>query len=212
MGDGGNIDNSGVLAMLQRGASRIVWVVNTGSSLPTDVDFCTLTSADTSVTKDLEYQFQSLFGYWEFDDLGEFLSQNQVFAKEDLLPVVCELQRLRDSGKPAVASKTLAVLANDWWGIRGQYEATVLIVYIDRCTDFEQELPGDTQRDLLRGYWGHFHRFPHYLPAFQNGGEATALSPAQVNLLAAQAEYSVRQNRHLFESLFNAVGSEGRQG
>lgn len=211
LGDGGNIDNSGVLAMFQRGARRLVWVINTGSSLPKDVDFCSLTFLDHDVTKHLENQLQSLFGFWHVDDVGEFLSRNQVFKGEELLPILCTLQGLRDVGKPAVMSKTLTVLANDWWGIKGGYEATVILVYIDKCTDFEEQLPAGTQGELLKGILGAFHRFPHYLPVFQNFGEATALTHAQVNLLAAQAEYSVRQNRLLFEKLFDFARSERGQ-
>ncbi|CAE8741107.1 unnamed protein product [Polarella glacialis] len=145
LGDGGNIDNSGLL------------VISTGREIPKDVNLCNLTVVDSSLAKQLENQLRAAFGHWQEDDLGEFLSQNQVFKKEDLQP--------NDS--------QYAQSTNDWWGICGGFEAKIIFIYLDKCADFVQKLPEETAQELQLS-------FPHYLPAFQNLGEATGLSTEQV--------------------------------
>eukprot|EP00434_Breviolum_minutum_P005784 symbB.v1.2.005099.t1/scaffold234.1/size257806/18 len=137
LGDGGNIDNSGLLALLQRRARRIILVVSSGSALPDDVDFCTVPSLSPDVAKRLENQLQANFGFWKEDDIGEFLTRNQVFRKDQLLPLLCQLQSLKKLGKPTVAKRKLKVLANSWWGIDGGFDVELLVVYLDKCKDFE---------------------------------------------------------------------------
>lgn len=200
LGDGGNIDNSGLLAMLQRGARRIVLVVSTGSALPDDVEFCKIPSLSPDVSKRLENQFQANFGFWDKDDIGEFLTRNQVFSKDELLPLLCQLQSLKRQGKPAVAKRKLKVLPNSWWGIEGGYGVQLLVVYNEKCRDFESKLPKDTSDNLHAMFTSEFKRFPHYRIVFQNAGSGTALTHPQINLLAAMSEYFVRENSELFVS------------
>jgi len=200
LGDGGNIDNSGLLALLQRRARRIILVVSSGSALPDDVDFCTVPSLSPDVAKRLENQLQANFGYWKEDDIGEFLTRNQVFRKDQLLPLLCQLQSLKKLGKPTVAKRKLKVLANSWWGIDGGFDVELLVVYLDKCKDFESKLPNDTSSNLNAYFGSEFKRFPHYRVVFQNAGSGTALTHPQINLLAAMSEYFVQENAELFGS------------
>eukprot|EP00930_Biecheleria_cincta_P022227 TRINITY_DN16265_c0_g1_i1.p1 TRINITY_DN16265_c0_g1~~TRINITY_DN16265_c0_g1_i1.p1 ORF type:complete len:731 (-),score=110.78 TRINITY_DN16265_c0_g1_i1:288-2414(-) len=206
LGDGGNLDNSGLLAMLQRRANHIIYLINTGSPLPPreTTDFCSMNdSIPADIGKTLENQLQAEFGLWKVDDFGEFLSRNQVFKTETLPPLLCELQKLKTAGKPAVARKRMKIQKNTWWGIDGGWDADIIFVYLDKSSDFESQLPADTVADLQKGSWGSFAYFPHYLPAFQNTGEGTALTGAQVNLLAPLGEYYVRENADMFRSLLH---------
>eukprot|EP00438_Fugacium_kawagutii_P001341 Skav226325 [mRNA] locus=scaffold3301:656945:673205:- [translate_table: standard] len=94
-----------------------VFVVSTGSALPDDVDFCCqIPSLSPDDAKRLENQFQANFGYWNKDDIGEFLTRNQatVFEKDELLPLLCQLQSLKKQGKPTVAIRKLKVLPNSF--------------------------------------------------------------------------------------------------
>lgn len=214
LGDGGNLDNSGLLAMLQRRAERIIYVINTDFALPlrtenpawyeTTTDFCSMNSIPADIGKKLEPQLQAEFGLWKVDDLGEFLSKNVVFKTEALAPLLCELQKLKTAGKPAVVKKTMEILANSWWGIAGGRDAEVIFVYLDKSSDFEGQLPADTVDQLQKESWGEFASFPQYSAVFQNTGEGTALTGAQVNLLASLGEYYVRENAELFRSFLRA--------
>lgn len=201
LGDGGNIDNSGMLALLQRGARRIVWLINTGTALPDKSDVCGMDTVPDHIAKAMDTQVSDKFGYVWADQVGQFLTKNQVFAEDELPLLLCDLIKLRDSGKPAVVLKTLAIQRNDWWGIEGEWEADILFSYNEKCDDFVEDLPAETREEIERGWRGAFHRFPHYLPVFQNKAEATALTAPQVNLLAAQAEYITMNTAELFRKV-----------
>uniref|UniRef100_A0A7S2Q2K3 Uncharacterized protein n=1 Tax=Zooxanthella nutricula TaxID=1333877 RepID=A0A7S2Q2K3_9DINO len=198
LGDGGNLDNSGVLAMLQRKAQRVIWLINTGVELPKTSDVCGMKVLKDEVADNMDSQITAIFGYIHKSSLGEFLTQNQAFALDDLPKVLCSLAKLHESGKPAVTLETLEVQKNNWWGIAGGNKVDVLFVYNSPCQNFIDKLPLETRDELDRGRWGLFKFFPHYLPVVQNLWDATALTNEQVNLLAAHAEYMTRNTRDLF--------------
>jgi len=127
---------------------------------------------------------------------------NVVFAAEELAPYLCDLQKLKASGKPAVLQKKFQVMSNSWWGIAGGYEVDTLLVYNTVCQDFEDLLPEDTRAELAKGSDGDFANYPHYKTIGQNSYlNPVGLTAQQVNLLAAQGEYAVLQNQELFETI-----------
>lgn len=82
------------------------------------------------------------------------------------------------------------VLRNTWWGIDGGFEVDILYVYNEDSKGFKEELPSDTQQALEGG--SAFSGFPFYKTVGQNGfSQFTQLTNAQVNLLAASAEFSM---------------------
>eukprot|EP00928_Gymnodinium_smaydae_P081241 TRINITY_DN64795_c0_g1_i1.p1 TRINITY_DN64795_c0_g1~~TRINITY_DN64795_c0_g1_i1.p1 ORF type:complete len:900 (-),score=220.23 TRINITY_DN64795_c0_g1_i1:75-2651(-) len=201
LGDGGNIDNSAVITMLQRGATKIISLLNTQVPLP-DADFCGMDDLDTVLEniKTFEAMLSALFGMYPKNNVGETLTKNQVFPKEELAPLLCDLQTLKKAGKPTIVLKHLDIVENSWWGVRAS-KASVLFCYSEKISDFEALLPEDTQKAIHRGSWGPFSGYPQYNFVFQNPPEGTALTAAQVNLLAAHAEYGARQNEGLFRDL-----------
>jgi len=212
LGDGGNIDNSGLLPMLQRRADRIIWLVNTDIPLNLDVDFCAVSQLTSEITDGLEDMLKANFGFVTVDSVGQFLGKNQVFKREDLAPLLCELKKLREDGAPTIVLRRLQILRNAWWSIES-YEATIVVVYAEQCDNFERQLPPDTAKELANsrsdGIGGEFQRYPHYMVVLQNPPEFSALTAAQVNLLAAQTEYAVRENAGLFQELLGVVGAAG---
>jgi len=197
MGDGGLIDNAGLLPMLQRKAKTIVWLINTDTGLDphdTGVDFCEKKSLDIPnfpvglVTN----QLYDKFGYGQ-DGASGYLSNNQVFAQNDFSKVTCQLQTMKKMGRPAVGLHHHTVLKNDWWGIEGGFGVDVLYVYSENSTEFASKLPQDTRDELSKSETGgQFHRFPFYKTTGQNGiTQFTQLTNEQVNLLAANAEYAL---------------------
>jgi len=230
LGDGGNIENSGLLALLQRGARKAAMWVSTYIPLSTEIDFCNPASnvnlEDVFAGKSPDEggfavapMVSDKFGY-PFQDKGDFYTHNQVFAKEGLLPLLCELQRLRDAGKPTVVRKKYEVQPNSWWGIRGGHTVDLIISYLAQCKGFEAELPAETRealgpeetKDRTWKSSGEFARFPDYKTTKQTEqwNEIIRLTTSEVNLLAAQSEYFVRQNEALYREVLCPEGLAGR--
>mmetsp|Transcript_29464 Transcript_29464/g.67871 ORF Transcript_29464/g.67871 Transcript_29464/m.67871 type:complete len:555 (-) Transcript_29464:95-1759(-) len=198
-GDGGLIDNAGILALLQRKAPKIIWVASAPEALSATYDWssATVESFDPKEAGVVDMLYV-LFGY-PGPDTAFYYNNNQVFAKDLCLAFCQELKSLQDAGKPIVLRKKLPVMKNAWWGIEGDSEVEFIVVYLAKSTNFESELPQDTQDELGKGDSGKLANYPLYKTEMQNGvGDAIGYTPAQVNLLAAQGEYSVTSNTTLF--------------
>jgi hypothetical protein len=204
-GDGGELDNSGLLALLQRGARRVVWIASAYRELSTDYDYAGATPAtfDPEAAKVVEQLYVN-FGY-PTNSLGYHYTHNQVFRKDRLLDVIRALVAMRDDGKPAVCRFNCEVLPNTWWGISGGFEVDVLLIYLDSASNFEAALPDDTKAELAKKSDGDFANFPIYSTVGNNGSSINelGLTACQVNLLAAQAEYSVCQNADVFRDFLS---------
>eukprot|EP00435_Cladocopium_sp_Y103_P014189 s4941_g3.t1 len=122
-------------------------------------------------------------------------ANDQVFDQSLCLETCKELRDLQLAGKPAVLKKKFTVLQNNWWGILGGWEVEWVVLYLAKSTNFESQLPEETQSKINEGDSGPFANFPIYKTEMQNGvGDAIGLTTEQVNLLAAQGEWSVYQH------------------
>jgi len=173
---------------LQRGARKVIMVESSYRGLNSDYNLAAA-SVDTfdpdkaGVTEDL----YDKFGYG-YANANLYYSHNQVFAKDELLPIVREIASLKKSGKPAVIRVSLEVVPNSWWGIEGGRSVELLLVYLEKVANFEDLLPHDTQGHLAQGKDGPFSGYPIYSTSL------AGLAPCQVNLLAAQGEFCIREN------------------
>ncbi|CAK9080133.1 Uncharacterized protein SCF082_LOCUS38220 [Durusdinium trenchii] len=202
MGDGGAIDNSGLLPLLQRRSRKVIWIASSYRPLQ-DYDFegATIDNFDPDAAGVID-QLSSLFGYGLNDqDEGYFYANNQVFKKSQLLPICRKLFALKSSGKPMVLKESLDVLPNSYWGIRGDYQVSFVLIYLDECAEFQQQLPQEVRDEIAKGPNGMLENYPIYKTTGNNKEDMLGLNTAQVNLLAAQGEYAVRQNAHLFREL-----------
>jgi len=209
-GDGGSLENIGLLPMLQRQARKVAWFLNgfTPIAPKSEVDFC----GDNWTSKDLKEgaiasDVYTLFGY-EYDaDSSADYSKNTVFRKDDFKGFACELQRKKEAGLPAVLRLNLTVQKNEWWGIEGGYVLDSIFSYLDRSADFEDMLPIDTREELERSRTrsrfskaGELNKFPGYTTV------VAGYTAPQVNLLAALTEYAILENKDLFIDLFASGG------
>lgn len=195
--DGGNLENSGLLALLQRGAKKVIMVASSYRGLNPDYDIsaATVESFDpvqACVTEDLFDKFG--YGY---DTKNNYYSHNQVFLKEKLLHVVKEIASLKKQGRPAVVRAQLEVVENRWWGIMGGRSVDLLIIYLEKVADFEEALPADTQHELSKGKDGSLSGYPILSTGLSD------MKACQVNLLAAQGEYCVRESRDEIKQFCN---------
>ena len=207
-GDGGNIENSGLLPLLQRDAKNVIWIATSYRALSTTYDFENVTQENFDPEAALVIdQLFSAFGYGTNDEAaGFFYGHNQVFEKTLLLPIVQRIARLKKAGKPAVIKETLEVQQNKYWGIRGGYRVSLVLIYLETVSDFQEQLPEETRQDISKGADGAFANYPIYLTNNNNGVDTLDLTSAQVNLLAAQGEYTVLQSEDLIRQLVQAAG------
>ncbi|CAE8593074.1 unnamed protein product [Polarella glacialis] len=200
VGDGAEVDNTGVMALLQRRVPRVVMFLNSNVQLSKDIDFCKgdVYSMDLKgkVSNDLMDKFGKVY-----EGAGEYLQYNQVFRAQELPGLLCEFQAQRLAGKPLVVSKQLEVAQNGKWGIEGGWTVTMAFVYLGSCSGFENQLPQQTRQEIAKGGSGAFANFPHFATVHQNGNSFTSYTSSQVNLLASLAEYTVRENAELFRQI-----------
>merc|ERR1712217_147960 len=143
-------------------------------------------------------QLLDKFGYGPALTKGQLtnaLLHNQVFKREQIKDVVCQLQHHIETGSPPVLHFTAEVQDNTWWGITGGWNVDIVVVYLEHSKNFEEALPERTRWELFLDSSGEFADYPAYATSAGGG------TNAQYNLLAATSEYYVRQNRHLFHEV-----------
>jgi len=199
LGDGSNLDNTGLIAALQRGASKVIALINADSPFRGDERFCSPPPWPDPMGA-VTAQLLDKFGYAASGGNMGFFGNNRVFAEDQVFPLLCELSRLQGEGLPLVAKQTLTVEANAWWGLRGGAAVEVAFVLLGKSTRFEALLPNETMFEIEKGETGSLDRFPNYRTIFQNS-DLTALNAGQVNILAALGEFSLLQNEGLIGEL-----------
>jgi len=203
IGDGGNLENTGLLAALQRKATKIAVMVNSDTPLSTSQNFCNV-PPNTQVTKGMvTQQLALLFGYLKGATSAEFFTHDQVFSPSDFFPLLCEFQRLKALGKAQIVRRTLTVQANAWWGITGGNTVDIIFSNLDTASEFIDQLPQDTRNALTSGPIGGLTHFPNFKTCFNNPGDLTQYTARQINLLAALTEWSILQNAAIFRDLYS---------
>ena len=94
IGDGGHMDNSGLLPILQRKVPRVVMFVNTDVPISLKWDFCAPKRLGGELATAATWYFVDKFGLAAHIK-GQFQMHNQVFHFKDLQPILCDLQTHR---------------------------------------------------------------------------------------------------------------------
>jgi len=195
--DGGNLENLGLLALLRRRVDRLIVFVNTSVALNPQYD-----PTCEPGPGDVEAALAQLF-----DGTGPG-SRNRVFARDDYARLVGMLQDAKRAGTTVMATITLHVQRNDWWGIDGGWPATICWVYNDRVPLWEQRLPADLRARIADGQppasTGPLLGFPHYKTDFENRHELVQLTPLQADLLGHLSCSNVVDNAAAFASILEA--------
>jgi len=197
-GDGGSIENDGLVSALQNGATHLAVFINTIMELPANVNWCG-TINEIAFQKHLVDDNDPfyLFGFGT-DTKGYHYGNNQVFPKSAMQPLFCELFTLQEAGKPMVAMQEVTLVSNTWWGIQGGNEVKILWNRLGVVRDFEKQLPFEVQEQLLHrnSINSNFTNYPYY-PTMD------FLTPSEINLLAAQTQYAVQENYAKFQQLLS---------
>ncbi len=160
LGDGGILDNYGLIALLQRQVANIIVFINTETKLDLTLD---PTPPDNPPANwpnhdaaSIDSSLAPLFGFPYIDD-GIAMQHNRVFAEDDIQGVIRQLQFAKnppnnsDPNSPSIngtvmAKTRLRVQPNSWWGVsdtlpdQSPYWVTILWVYNDRVREWENAL------------------------------------------------------------------------
>ncbi len=201
-GDGGSLENYGVIPLLLRGVERLVVFINTERRLSLDYDPGVEAPYQSPSITELDGNFCTLFGLLPLDRAQPPTPNNQVFRTEEFRGVVQALQQAQRDGGPPIAVTRHEVQDNEWWGVKGGWDVEVCWYYLDRVPAWEDDLAPDVRRLVEAGnnaapqdktpYWG----FPNYKTMFQSGKLAIiAMQPGEANLLADFCAWSATQTR-----------------
>ena len=194
--DGGNLENTGVLALLARNVRRVIAFVNTATPITNDggtitfspdihLLFGNMPDPKSMKTKESKQQVPP----------NGVTSFNQVFESKKFDELVAAMwQKNGVNGGPAVVKQTLSVMPNANFGIAGNYDVEILWVYNTAVANFNALLSTDVHiwLDL-----GGAPNFPNYDTFLQLG-----LSAREVNLLAQLSFWVLVQEKDLVRSMF----------
>ena len=157
-GDGGYRDFTGLVPLLARGVQNILVLVNTPlgirssdngrlqitSSLPPY--FGITANIQSNSTDNTPYSQLPEGTCHEQCQIGTcpmicLLAQNQVFPSEAYRPLIEHMQSARLKGLPGLFYQELPVLPNPHQGVKGNYTARILWVYLDQSLHWWQQLP-----------------------------------------------------------------------
>jgi hypothetical protein len=200
-GDGGNLENYGLLPLIMRGVKKVLLFINTETPLNVDYD----PTKGYAHEKDLDSSFAALFGIPVKDLLGKSgHDYNQVFPSTDYAPLVEAMQALKRQGQAMVVSKTHTIQKNDWWGIPAGGTIDVLYFYLDKVEAWKSQIKDDwVKLQLDLGDVGEFPHFPNFKTIDEDlipPWSLTQYSPKQVNLLADLTCWVVTQNQGTIEA------------
>ena len=211
-GDGGIMENTGIMALLRRQVPNILAFINCSQKLAVD-------NHGVIIVDDM---LPPLFGYLPYQssddprlngyrplsaDPTSLFRYNQVFESKAFLPLATQLWQAASSGGSAIYRQpNLTVLKNSRFGIDGGQSTNVLWIYNNPVPAWSSQL-SDYVRfamdiDVLR-----FRNFPNYDTVVQLN-----LDARQVNLLAHLSSWNVASdqsvnkrpsNRSLVESMFS---------
>ena len=192
--DGGNLENYGLISLLQRGVQNIVVFINTDTPLSVD---CNPSPTSPPLASEVDSDLYPLFGY----KFGNHIN-NQVFTTEDFTTVYDGLKRAKLDGGTVMTKTSLTTVENKWWGIPEGQPVEILWVYNERVPEWEDLLQQPVKDKINEGLTGPFPNFPQYKLIFENGFFAgISYTKQQVNLLYQLSAWNVYHNKAAFEFL-----------
>ena len=182
-GDGGLLENLGVMPLLMRRVKKIVVFVNT----------------KRKVTGEGKGQINgSVRALFMETDKAKF---NRVFPKTKFKALVKGLLAAKGAGKTVMFKDKYEVRKNDHYGIQGGWKVTVLWVYNERVQSWEDRLPDKTRKKI--GKKGAYKHFPHYKTFFEDPPKFMDLQRQQVSLLAHLSCWNILENEKVFKDMLS---------
>lgn len=175
-GDGGFMENMGVMPLLARKVKKILVCVNVG---------------DTITKKSINWSLPALFGFG-------VTQINTVFEKNKFVELVEELLNNKANGESLIHRDKYQILENPHYGVEGGWETEITWIYNENVPKWKDKL----RPEVLERFEGRALRnFPHYRLFFQNRDALIKLSPEQVFLVSNLAEWNILDNSELITEL-----------
>lgn len=192
-GDGGLLENNGIIPLIQRGIQLAIVFVNTETKLdPTFAPNDNSHDESNDPNGRCDVYIPSLFGYanakWKW-----YYPNNKVFPTSEFKMVLDALNAKRAKNEPMIVNCQHTVVDNDSWGVKARKEKVwVTWCYLDRCTEWEANLGSANIRQQInegnppagQKPKGPYENFPNYKTLFQNGDNVVELTKEQITLLA----------------------------
>ncbi|MEM8931884.1 MAG: hypothetical protein AAGE94_11960 [Acidobacteriota bacterium] len=197
--DGGNLEDSGVAALLAwRDVRRIMALVNSPTAM-TEVAKGLVVDGETvpGTAVEVDSCLPPLFGYQPWTEADGYLPYegasvardaavfrfNQVFPRTAFPDLLRGLTESTDGGRrPALFRQQLDVVDNPWFGVRGGRRVTVLWFNLQPVADWRDALAPDVRALLDTEPFADFPNYPT---------DESPLSPHQINLLAQLTAWSL---------------------
>jgi len=185
-GDGADLDNLSITALLARKTENIITFVNTSTAFNRPAAGCSSVT-DENITDDAISLFRP----------NDRLIHNVVFADGELnLEILCEeLASRKESGEPLVYCQAYDVITNDWHLIE-PYQPNICWVYLDRAGRWMDALDpegNELVQDILNKE-GSFDSFPHYSTFAEHGIGLIDLNRERVVALSNLAAWTLGES------------------
>lgn len=184
-GDGGIMENSGIMALLRRHVPNVLCFANVQT--PIGIDGSTVIVDDLLPPLFGFLPYQAGVGYRPLsDDPTSLYRYNQVFDTAAFWPLIAGLRQAAAGGGTAMfKQKQLTVLPNARFGIAGGDRVNVLWIYNNPVPAWQSRL-SEYVRIGMDLEWWKFDDFPNYQTVDQLN-----LDARQVNLLAHLSAWNV---------------------
>jgi len=189
VGDGGQVDNYGILHLLQRGHSRVVIFDCSETPLATSEQWDPYTRNATS--KDGDEYIPALFGQvvgTVIDGYKTSIQNNHVFEAEGLPRLISAMQASNATGLGIAASVNVTTVANELFEIEAGRAVDLTWVYLDAPQQWLDALPDETRSSLGQ-------EFPEYSTLTR-----LDLTVSEVTILSNLCSWVVRQHEELLRA------------
>jgi hypothetical protein len=192
--DGGNLENNGIMAMLQRQVKKIIVFVNSETPISKDKH------GDIVIDSDMP-------SYFGLQNSG--FPNNTIFKSSEYQTLLNGLWKSNKTNNGlAMHSQTYTTLANTWFGISA-YDVEVLWVYNSPVQTWIDTLSADMQTTVNQGIAGHgaLKDFPNYATIGEEWFHLVELTAPQVSTISDMFAWSIEQNANTFKSMLEPVAS-----
>ena len=204
LGDGGNLENIGLLPLLQRKVNNIVVFIN--SDTPINHPHKNHNGEWVGVDDYLPPLFGQYSGFWK---KSEGQPSTQVFDAPVLTDLLKQFEACIRQGDSVTALTECLVKENPYFNI-ATYPVRILWIYNTPVKKWKERLPSALQAELEKKDNGLFPYFPNYSTFAENfnlfnlssWGDWGKLTVEQVNLLAHFSAWNVLENKESLCSFF----------
>jgi hypothetical protein len=192
-GDGGHLENLGIMPLLARQVPNILAFMNTSEPFDPKVDRHEGDPLDDTIIR--------LFRAPMSRDANGAYTSNVVIGSGDqkLDELLAKYTDERNHGQPLVHCDRYDIVANAKYGVR-PYKANICFVYVDQPKSWSNKLdrgPNRKLRRLANSSFPYFHTF------FQRGTQVIRLRAADVNALSNLTAWTVITEK---STISNALG------